>query len=163
MAFYSLRLTVDSPLPPTVALDRIRKMVAAGEGIDGPAFRWRQILGWIFTERRDVFSLQPRYGDGLNSNGTRFVGTIEQRGRGSRIEGRVIVGLLTRAMMSIWLTAVAVAPFIVLVQRTQPAAVAFVGAAAMIGAGVLLIRYSLSSTRKLVEVGIRAALAPAAT
>jgi hypothetical protein len=27
----------------------------------------------------------------------------------------------------------------------------------------LLIRYSLSSTRKLVEVGIRAALAPAAT
>jgi hypothetical protein len=169
MGLYSLALSIESPLPPGVVLDRIREMVATRQMIDTPRFRWRQILGWAFQERANGYSLQPVYAGSVTSNGARFEFEIEPAGAASRIVGQVVVAWLTRAIMSIWLIVVAIAPFLLFIEQTsasptrapsEPLKFVFV-AAGMIAVGVLLVRYSLRSTATLVEDGVRAAVAAA--
>ena len=145
-------------MPPAAARARIRELVATKQMIDAPRFRLRQIIGWRYKEGPNDFMLSPEYGDAASAYGTRFEGTVEERGAGSRVVGRVILSRLSRAIMSIWFGSVAVAVSVALVQRNDPPLKAILIGAVMVVAGAALVRYSVRSTVALVEAGLRAAI-----
>jgi hypothetical protein len=155
---YGALLEVESSMPPEIARTRIRELVATRQMVDAPRFRRRQIIGWRFKEGPNVFTLSPEYGDAASAYGTRFEGTVEERGAGSRVVGRVVLSRLSRVIMSIWFVAVAIAVSVALVQGIDPPLKVVFIAAIMIAAGVALVRYSVRSTVALVEAGLRAAL-----
>ena len=160
---YGAPLTIESSLPPSVALERIHEMVASRQTIDRPRFRRRQVLGWRFREAREGFTLQPEYGDAASDFGARFEGTLAQLGPGSRIDGAVVLSRTMRVTMTIWFVFVAFAASLAVRQGTEaPLKIAFI-AAVMIGAGLVLVRYSLRSTLVMVEEGLRACLQKSAT
>lgn len=158
---YDQPLVVECSLLPSVALERIREMVNSRQMIEAPRFRRRQILGWRFREQGDGVSLAPEYGDSASAYGTRFEGRVEAYGSGSRVAGRVILSRLSRFIMSVWFTFVVIAAFFALRQGAQSAFRIVTMAAVMIAGGVLLVLYSLRSTRALVEAGLSAALGSA--
>jgi len=155
---YGAPLELESSMPPSLVWTRIRELVATLQMIDAPRFRLRQIIGWRYKEGPNDFMLSPEYGDAASAYGTRFEGTVEERGAGSRVVGRVILSRLSRAIMSIWFASVAVAVSVALVQGNDPPLKVVVIGAIMIAAGVALVRYSVRSTVALVEAGLRAAI-----
>jgi len=155
---YGVPLTIESPLPPSAALERIHEMVAARQMIDSPRFRRRQVLGWRFREEEGGFMLQPEYGDAASDFGARFEGIIEQAGSGSRIGGVVILSRTMRITMSVWFLFVVLAASVALAQGTEARLKVMLVTAIMIGAGLVLVRYSLRSTHLLVDAGLRGCL-----
>ena len=155
---YDAPLEVESPLAPALVRARIRELVATRQMIDAPRFRRRQIIGWRFKEGSNDFTLSPEYGDAASAYGTRFEGTVEERGAGSRVVGRVILSRLSRVIISIWFVSVAIAVSVAVAQGTDPLVKVIFIAAIMVAAAVALVRYSVRSTVALVEAGLRGAI-----
>ena len=133
-------------------------MVATRQMIDAPRFRRRQILGWGFKEVSDSLTLRPEYADATSAYGTRFEGRVEAYGSGSRVVGRVVLSRLSRVIFSVWFAFVVLAAVLALQQGKESVLKTIVLAAVMIAGGVFLVRYSLRSTRALVELGLTAAV-----
>jgi hypothetical protein len=155
---FSQSLSIDSTLPAPVARSRLRTRGTSRDVVDLAAFRRRQIIGWRLSESHESFLFQPEYGDSLDIEGTRFVGLVEEVGAGSRIRGRIIVSLLTRIVMSVWMLAVAVATVVALGQGLEAPEKVVGISVLMFGAAVLMMRYTLWSTSRLVEARLRQSL-----
>ena len=122
------------------------------------AFRRRQIVSWRLSKASEDFLFQPEYGDSLDIDGARFVGLVEPAGSGSRIRGHVVAAPLTRIVMSIFMLAVVFAAMAALRQGTESAAKVLSIAATMLGAALLMVRYSVRSTHRLVDARLRQCL-----
>jgi hypothetical protein len=116
------------------------------------------MVSWRLSETNEDFLFQPEYGDSLDIDGARFIGLVEAAASGSRIRGRVIAAPLTTAVMSIFMLGVVFAATAGLVQGTQPATKVLGIASLMLGAAVLMVRYSVRSTSRLVEARLRQCL-----
>jgi len=157
---FSRPLAFESSLAPGAARERVRAFATSRDLPNLEAFRRRQIVSWRLSESNEDFVFQPEYGDSLNVEGARFVGLVEAAGTGagSRIRGRVVVAPLTRVVMSIVMLFVIFAAFATLRQGTEPAAKVVAITALMLGAALLMMRYSLRSTSRLVEARLRQCL-----
>lgn len=156
---FSRPLIIDSAL--SVPLTRARmRACAASRGIpDLATFRRRQIIGWRLSQSSESFLFQPEYGDSLTVDGARFVGLVEPLRDGSRIRGLVVASPLTKAVMSIFMLAVVVAAVVALGQGQEPPAKVLLIAGLMFSTAALMVRYSVWSTRRLVETRLRQCLA----
>lgn len=151
-------LVIDSSLPASVTRALVRAFSASDEIPNLEDFRRRQIIGWRLSEANESFLFQPEYGDSLNVEGARFVGLIEPIGTGSRIRGRVMLSPLMKIVMGGLMLAVASATVVALAQgRESPARVLAIGSL-MLGVAMGMARYSLASTRRLVETRLRQSL-----
>jgi hypothetical protein len=155
---FSRPFSIDSALSATVARSRLRTRATSRDVVDLAAFRRRQIIGWRLSEVNESFLFQPEYGDSLSVDGARFFGLVEPVGAGSRIRGRIIASLLTRIVMSVWILAVAVASVVALDQGLEAPEKVLGISALMLGAAVLMVRYRLWSTSKIVEARLRQSL-----
>jgi hypothetical protein len=155
---FSRPLAIESTLSVPVARARVRTYATSRDALDLAAFRRRQIIGWRLSEVNESFLFQPEYGDSLAVDGTRFFGLVEPVGAGSRIRGRIMVSPLTRIVMSLWMLAVAVATVVALGQGVEAPEKVLGIAALMLGAAVLMVRYSLWSTSRVVEARLRQSL-----
>lgn len=156
---FSRPLTIDCGLPAVDARERVRAFAAARDLGDLEAYRRRRIVGWRLSKAHEEFVFQPEYGDSLDVEGARFVGLVEQAGSGSRIRGRVEVAALTKIVMSVFIVAVLFAATMALAQGREPAAKVLAIASVSIGVALLMVRYSLRSTSRLVEARLRQCLA----
>ena len=155
---FSRPLAVESTLSVPIARSRLRTYATSRDQLDLAAFRRRQIIGWRLSEASESFVFQPEYGDSLDVEGARFFGLVEPFGSGSRIRGLIMVSPLTKIVMSVWLLAVVAATVAALGQGQEaPANVLGIGAL-MFGAAVVMVRYSLWSTSRLVEARLRQSL-----
>ena len=137
---------------------RVRAFAASRDMPDLEAFRRRQIVSWRLSKPKEDFLFQPEYGDSLNVDGARFLGLVEPIGSGSRIRGRIVVSPLMRIVMSVFMLAVVVAAVGALRQGEEPATKVLTIALVMLGAALLMVRYSLRSTSRLVEARLRQSL-----
>lgn len=151
-------LILDSAPPVTVARARIRAFATSRGLPELEAFRRRQIIGWRLSELNEDFLFQPEYGDQLDIDGARFVGLVEPAGAGSRIRGHVVASPLMKIVVSAFILAVSFAVAVTLSQGREPAAKVLAIAALMLGTAVLMVRYSLVSTSRLVEARLRQCL-----
>lgn len=149
------RLSVESGL--SVAGTRARLRACATSPYDGDlaAFRGRQIIGWRLSELNEDFLFQPEYGDTLDVDGARFVGLVEPAGTGARIRGFVRASPLTKIVMSLWMVAVVAVMVVSLGQGTEAPSRVLGIATLMLGGGVVMVRYSLWSTSRVVEARLR--------
>lgn len=155
---FSRALTIESTLPAAAVRSRLRARAGSGDIADLAAYRRRQIIGWKLSEAGEDFLFQPEYGDTLDVEGARLVGLVEPFGAGSRIRGRITVSPFTRIVLSVWMLAVALATVVALDQgREAPSKVLGISAL-LLGAAVVMVRYSLWSTRRLVESRLRQSL-----
>lgn len=127
------------------------------------AFRRRQIIGWRLSTVKEDFLFQPEYGDLLSVEGARYVALVEPASSGSRVRGRVVVSLFTRIVTSVLMIFVVVAAIAALGQGTQPASRILSIASAMLATAVIMIRYSLWSTSRVVEMRLRQCLSVSAS
>jgi len=148
-------LTIDSTLPVPVARARMRACATKPYVADLAAFRRRQIIGWRLSEANESFLFQPEYGDTLDMDGARFVGLVEPLGTGARIRGLVMVSPLTKIVLSVWMIAVVAATVASLRQATESPSRVLGIAALMVGAAVVMVRYSLWSTSRVVQTRLR--------
>jgi hypothetical protein len=155
---FSRPLVIESFLTVSVTRSRVRTFATSRELPTLEAFRRRQIVSWRLSETNEDFLFQPEYGDSLDIDGARFIGLVEAAASGSRIRGRVIAAPLTTAVMSIFMLGVVFAAAAGLVQGTQPATKVLGIASLMLGAAVLMVRYSVRSTSRLVEARLRQCL-----
>jgi hypothetical protein len=155
---FSRPLVIESFLTVSVTRSRVRTFATSRELPTLEAFRRRQIVSWRLSETNEDFLFQPEYGDSLDIDGARFIGLVEAAASGSRIRGRVIAAPLTTAVMSIFMLGVVFAATAGLVQGTQPATKVLGIASLMLGAAVLMVRYSVRSTSRLVEARLRQCL-----
>ena len=155
---FSRPLAIEATLSVPIARARLRTYAASRDHLDLAAFRRRQIIGWRLSEANESFLFQPEYGDSLSVDGARFFGLVEPVGAGSRIRGRVMVSPLTRIVMSVWMLAVVAATVAALGQGEEAPAKVLGIAALMFGAAVVMCRYSLWSTSRLVETRLRQSL-----
>lgn len=161
---FSRPLAIESILSVAIARARVRTYATSRDTLDLAAFRRRQIIGWRLSEANESFLFQPEYGDSLSVEGARFFGLVEPAGTGSRIRGRIMVSPLTRIVMSVFMLAVVAATVAALGQGQEPPAKVLGIAALMFGAAVLMVRFSLWSTSRLVETRLRQSLeAPGAS
>jgi hypothetical protein len=158
---FSRPLTIDSTLSVTVTRARMRACATPSAIADLATFRHRQIIGWRLSQTGESFLFQPEYGDSLSVDGARFVGLVEPMTAGSRIRGRVVASPLTRVVMSVWMLAAFVATAVALGQGQQGQAKVLAIAALMFSAALLMVRYSLWSTSRLVETRLRQSLSGA--
>jgi hypothetical protein len=112
-------------------------------------------VGWKLSEAHDDFLFQPEYGDSLDVDGARFVGLVEPTDSGSRIRGRTVVSPLMRVVLSVWMLAVVVAVAATLREGTEPTSKVLGIALVMLGAAVMMVRYSLWSASRLIEARLR--------
>lgn len=162
MLFYRA-LTIESTLSVGVARMRMRACATAPDIPNLAAYRRRQIIGWRLTQANESVLFQPEYGDCLNIDGARFVGLVEPVGPGSRVRGRVVVSPLTRIVMSVFILAVASATTLALGQGRESPTKVLALASLMLGAAVVMVRYSLWSTSRVVEARLRQKLAVSTT
>lgn len=155
---FSRPLVIESFLTVSVTRSRVRTFATSRELPTLEAFRRRQMVSWRLSETNEDFLFQPEYGDSLDIDGARFIGLVEAAASGSRIRGRVIAAPLTTAVMSIFMLGVVFAAAAGLVQGTQPATKVLGIASLMLGAAVLMVRYSVRSTSRLVEARLRQCL-----
>jgi hypothetical protein len=155
---FSRPLVIESFLTVSVTRSRVRTFATSRELPTLEAFRRRQMVSWRLSETNEDFLFQPEYGDSLDIDGARFIGLVEAAASGSRIRGRVIAAPLTTAVMSIFMLGVVFAATAGLVQGTQPATKVLGIASLMLGAAVLMVRYSVRSTSRLVEARLRQCL-----
>jgi hypothetical protein len=155
---FSLPLMIESPLSPSETRERVRAFSTSRDMPVLEAYRRRQIVGWRLSRSHEQFLFQPEYGDTLDVQGARFVGLVEPFGSGSRIRGHVVIAPLTRIISSVLMLAVVLAAMIGIAQGSAPVARIFAIAALMLGALLLMLRYSLRSTRQLAEARLRQCL-----
>ena len=155
---FSRPLIIDSMLSVAEARARVRAFATSRDLPQLEAFRRRQIVGWRLSRANEDFLFQPEYGDALDVQGARFVGLVEPAGSGSRIRGRIVLSALARIVVSVLLLAVVFAAIIGLAQGREAAPKVLSIATAMIGATLLMVRYSLRSTSRLVESRLRPCL-----
>ena len=148
-------LIVESGLSVPLTRARLRECATKPYVADLAAFRRQQIIGWRLSEASESFLFQPEYGDTLDVEGTRFVGLVEPLGAGSRIRGLIKASPLTKVVMTVWMLAVVVAAVAGLRQGTDAPARVLGIAALMFGVAVVLVRYSLWSTSRVVEARLR--------
>jgi hypothetical protein len=122
------------------------------------AFRRRQIVGWRLSKANEDFLFQPEYGDTLSVEGARFVGLVEPATSGSRIRGHVVAAPLTKIVMSAFMLAVVFAAMMALREGNQSPAKVLSIASLMLGATLLMVRYSVRSTSQLVTARLRQCL-----
>lgn len=152
------RLSIDSGLAVGVARTRVRSFGASRELSDLEAFRRRKIIGWRLSESNEDDLFQPEYGDCLNIDGARFVGLVEAEGAGSRIRGYVTLSPLMRVVLSVFMLAAIVATMIAFGKARDASAEVVSIAATILGGALLMVRYSLRSTCRVVEDGLRRCL-----
>ena len=140
---FSRPLVIESRLTPSATRARVRAFATSREMPNLEVFRRRQIVSWRLSKANEDFLFQPEYGDSLDIEGARFVGLVEPAGSGSRIRGHVVAAPLTRIVMSIFMLAVVFAAMAALRQGTESAAKVLSIAATMLGAALLMVRYSL--------------------
>jgi len=156
---FSQPLVIESSLAPSDTRVRVRAFATLRDMAQLEAFRRRQIIGWRLSQAKEDSLFQPEYGDALDVEGARFVGLVERVGSGSRIRGRVMVSPLTKILMSIFmLFVVVVAAAAALRQGNEAPMKAVPVASLMLGAAVLMVRYSLWSTSRLVEARLQRCL-----
>jgi hypothetical protein len=155
---FSRPLIIESTLTVGAARARLRAFATSRSLPDLEAYRRRQILGWRLSERGEEFLFQPEYGDVLNVEGARFLGLAEPAGAGSRVRGRITLSLMTRIVVGVWMLAVAAATIVTLGQGAEAPAKVMEISALMFAVTVLMVRYSLWSTARIVEVRLRQAL-----
>jgi hypothetical protein len=148
-------LIIESVLSVPLTRARLRGCARTPYVADLAAFRRQQIIGWRLSEANESFLFQPEYGDTLDVEGARFVGLVEPLGTGSRIRGRISVSPLTKIVLSVWMLAVVVAAVAGLRQGTEAPARVLGIAALMFSAAVVMLRYSLWSTSRVVEARLR--------
>lgn len=148
-------LSIESVLSVPLTRARLRGCATTPYVADLAAFRRQQIIDWRLSEASESFLFQPEYGDTLDVEGARFVGLVEPLGTGSRIRGLVEASPLTKVVMTVWMLAVVVAAVAGLRQGTEAPARVLGIAALLFGAAVVLVRYSLWSTSRVVEARLR--------
>lgn len=156
---FSMPLSIDSALSAGEARERVRAFATSRDLPLLEAFRRRQIVGWRLSRVDESFLFQPEYGDTLNVEGARFVGLVEPAGSGSRIRGYVVVAPLTKIVASVVVLAVLAAAMATLAQAQEAAAKVLAIASTMIGGTLLMLRYSLRSTSRLVDARLQQCLA----
>jgi hypothetical protein len=154
---FSRPLMIESTLTASVARTRVRTFAASSEMPD-EAFRRRQIVGWRLSQSSEDFLFQPEYGDTLDVEGARFIGLVESVGSGSRIRGLIVASLLTKIAMGMCMLTIVFATVMALGQGTQPPAKVLGIALVTFGGTVLMVRYGLRSTSRLVEARLRQSL-----
>ena len=148
-------LIIESMLSVALTRARVRACAASPFVANLETFRRRQIIGWRLSEANESFLFQPEYGDVLDVEGARFVGLVEPVGNGARIRGLVLVSPLTKIILSLWMLAVVAAAVAALAQGQEPAKRVLAIATLMFGAAVVMVRYSLWSTSRVVETRLR--------
>lgn len=152
---FSRALTLESALPAAVVRSRLRVRAASPGIVDLAAFRRRQVIGWRLSEAGDSCLFQPEYGEALDVAGKRLIGLVEPLGEGSRIRGRITVSPLTRILASVWMLAVSVATLVALGEGHEAPAKVLGISALMLGVAVVMMRYSLWSTSRIIESRLR--------
>jgi hypothetical protein len=155
---FSRPLIIESTVTPSAARARVSAFATSRETPSLEAFRRRPIVSWRLSKANEDFVFQPEYGDSLDIDGARFVGLVEPAGSGSRIRGRVFASPLTRIVMSIFMLAVVFAALAALRQGSESSAKVLSIASTMLGAALLMARYNVRSTRRLVEARLRQCL-----
>ena len=155
---FSTPLVIESSLAPSAARARVSTFAASRELPNLEAYRRRQIVGWRLSRANEDFLFQPEYGDSLNVDGARFIGLVEPAGSGSRIRGHVVAAPLTRVLMSIFMLAVVFAALAALGQGVESSAKVLSIASMMLGGALLMVRYSVRSTSRVVEARLRQCL-----
>ena len=151
-------LVIESPLSANATRERVHAFATSRDMPQLEALRRRQIIGWRLSEAHEDFLFQPEYGDALNIDGARFIGLVEPAASGSRIRGNVVLSPLMRIVMGTVMLATVFAAMATLRQATEPAAKVLTMASVMLGVAVLMVRYSLGSTSRLVEARLRQCL-----
>ena len=147
---FSRPLVIESSLPPRDTRERVRTFATSRDLPNLEAFRRQQVVSWRLSESNEDFLFQPEYGDALDIEGARFVALVETASSGSRIRGRVVASPLTRVVMSMVMLFVVVAAIAALAQGRESPAKVLAIASAMLATALLMIRYSLWSTSRLV-------------
>ncbi len=148
-------LIIESMLSVALTRARVRACATSPFVADLETFRRRQIIGWRLSEANESFLFQPEYGDVLEVEGARFVGLVEPVGSGARIRGLVLVSPLTKIIMIAWMLAVVLAAVAALAQGQEPATRVLGIVTLMLAAAVVMVRYSLWSTSRVVETRLR--------
>ena len=143
-------LIIESRLSVVLTRARLRACATTPYIADLESYRRRQIIGWRLSEMNESFLFQPEYGDILDVEGARFVALVEPVGAGARIRGFVMASPFTKVALSVWMVAIAAATIIALREATQPPGRLVGMAALMIAAAVAMVRYSLSSTSRII-------------
>ena len=155
---FSRPLIIESPLSANATREHVRAFATSRDMPTLEAFRRQLIIGWRLSAANEDFLFQPEYGDSLNVEGARFVGLVEPAPSGSRIRGNVVLSPLMRIVMGTFVLAVVLAAMATLRQGTEPAAKVLSMASVMLGGAMLMVRYSLRSTSRLVESRLRQCL-----
>lgn len=155
---FSRAVSIQSTLPAAIVRSRLRTRATLHDVTDLAEYRRRQIIGWRLSEAGERFLFQPEYGDALDVEGARLVGLVEPFGAGSRIRGHVTVSPFTRVLASVSMLAITVAMIVGLSQAREPAAKVLGISWLMLGVTVIMVRYSLWSTRRIVESRLRQSL-----
>ena len=152
---FSRPLILDSALRVAVARSRVREFATSRGLPEIEAFRRRQIIGWRLSESNEDDLFQPEYGDYLDIDGARFVGLVEAQGDGSRIRGFIVLSPLIRIVMSLFMLAVVLATAIAIAEARERVASVLSIAATIVAAMMLMVRYTLRSTSRIVEDRLR--------
>jgi hypothetical protein len=155
-------LSIDSTLSVGAARAAMRAFATSRDMPDIAAYRRRQIIGWRLSDANEDVVFQPEYGETLAVDGARFVGLVEPASSGSRVRGRVVASPLTRIVVSVFMIAVVGAAVAGVRQGTEPPARVLSVASLMLGAALVMIRYSLWSTSRVVEARLRQSLSVSA-
>jgi hypothetical protein len=151
-------LVVESNLSPSAARARVTAVATSRDMPTLEAFRRRQIVGWRLSKANEDFVFQPEYGDSLDIDGARFVALVEPASSGSRIRGYVVAAPLTKILMSTFMLAVLFAATMALREGNESPARILSIASLMLGAALVIVRYSVRSTSQLVEARLRRCL-----
>jgi len=158
---FSRPLTIESPLAASVTREQVRTFATSRGLPQLEQFRRQLIIGWRLSQAHEDFLFQPEYGDSLDIEGARFIGLVEPAPSGSRIRGQVVASPVIKIIMSVFMLAVVFAAISALRQGSEPATKVLSMASVMLGSAVLMARYSLWSTSRLVEARLRQSLAAA--
>ena len=144
-------LVIETALPASVTRARVREFASSRERCELEAFRRRQLIGWRLSEANQDRLFQPEYGDSLSIDGARFVALVEPAASGSRIRGYVALSALTSILVSAFIVTLILAAMVTLAQRQQPAPTVLAIASTIVVGSVLMVRYRLRSTTRLVQ------------
>jgi hypothetical protein len=148
-------LVIESTLSASAARARMSPFATSRDMPSLDAFRRRQIVSWRLSKAHEDFVFQPEYGDILDIDGTRFVALVEPAGSGSRIRGHVVAARLTRIVMRTLVLAVVFLAIAALRAGNESPAKILSIASIALGGALLMLRYGMRSTRRLVEARLR--------
>ena len=152
---FTHQLVIESALSPRATRHRLRAFAAPSGMPDLEAYRRRRIVGWRLSRLHEDFLFQPEYGECLDVQGAQFVALVEATRSGSRIRGHIVASAVTKIVMSVSVLTVVVTTVAALAVGREPVPKVLTLAAAMIGGGLVMVRYSLRSLGRLVEARLR--------